>query len=103
MYRDPQGVDGFQKCVVFFVRYHHGCMPPGAPVKHVEYDELMNKEKVTFNLLVEAVSEVNAAGIAWAWFCPLSADRTSVDDLWYDVKDFLWYTDAFQEVLHSVF
>ena len=52
-----------------------------APVKNVKDYMLMDKEKVTLDLLVEGVRDVHAAHIAWARIGPHSAHPASVADL----------------------
>ena len=70
---NPSSVDGLDQCLLGLVWNDKGGVPSCASVQHMEDDELMHEEKITFDLLVEGVGEIHTASIARAKLGPLSA------------------------------
>ena len=63
-------------------------------------DELVDKEQVALNLLVEFIGQVYTAHVVRTWLCPLSADLTRIANLGNEIEDILRYPNSFQESLH---
>ena len=64
-------------------------MPSGASIEHMETRVLVNKQQVTFHLLIEGIWELGVASIAGTRFGPLSANTTRLDHFWDQVQYFL--------------
>jgi hypothetical protein len=66
----------------------------------VEDNVLLDEEKVTFNLLVELVGDLDTACMVWSRLSPCATNLTSLDDLWDKVQYSLRHTYTVKELCH---
>ena len=100
---NPRSVKRLNEGLVFLVGDDDSGMPTCASVKHVKDDELMHKEKIALNLMVELIGDFHTAGVTGAWLGPLTAYVTRIDNAGNHVKNLLGNTHAFKETLHGMF
>ena len=77
-------------------------MPPSAATKHVEDNMLMDKDKITLNLVVELVWDFNAAHVVGARLGPLTTDLACLNDLWDQSQSLLGHPNSFKETFHDM-
>ena len=78
---DPELVDRLHEDVRVLVRDDTGGVPPGTTTQHVEDDMLVDKQQITFHLIVESVGYLNTAHIVRSWFAPFMANLASLHNL----------------------
>ena len=77
-------------------------MPSSAPIQQVEDLVLVDKQYVALHLLIELVSDVDAACVAGAWLGPSPAHTTCIANAWDQVQNLLGDSDSFKKALHGV-
>ena len=62
---NPDKLNSLDQNWHFFVCHHHCCMPPCAPVNHMEYDVLLVEEQICLNLFVELSRNRCCGNVLW--------------------------------------
>ena len=97
---NPKLVNGFHQGSFGFVGDEPGSVPSCASVQHVEDDVLLNEEKITLNLFVEFVGDLDTTRMVWPRLSPCAANLTSLNRFRNKVQNSLWYADSVQELCH---
>ena len=77
-------------------------MPARAAIEHVEYSVLAYEDKVTLDLIIELVWDLDAAHVVGPWLGPLATDLARLDDIWNEFRNSLGYTNPLEESPHDM-